>query len=338
MDQSEVTIKDVAKRAGVSVSTVSRVLNGLDRVSEQTRKKVQKVIEELNYVPSSMAASMIRKQTNMLAVVVPVIQNPFYPAVIQGTFEVAKREGYHTFVIATNEDKEAEAGYIEGFLNKNVDGMILIGVHKDPEFYRSIRKPVVLVDRYIEHSGLDGVVIDNFRGAYEATIHLLENGHRRIAIIIGPQDFNDGKERYWGYRQALAEYGVKPEPMYHKQGNWFEDNGYRSTMELMQLECPPTAIFAANNLICQGTIKALRDLNITIGEDVSLVGFDENELAEFVRPRVTVVRRPMREMGTQAAELLIQNIKKKHISGPNPKKLTLGVELLKFDSVKNLNR
>jgi len=337
MSEAEITIKDVARQANVSVATVSRVINGLDRVSESTRKRVLKVIEELKYVPNSMAASMIKKQMNMLAVVVPDIQNPFYTAVIQGTVEVAKKEGYFTFLISTNEDEAEESGYFDGFLSKNVDGIVLIGSHKEPEFYRTIKKPVVLVDRYINNTGLDGVVIDNFRGAYEATSHLLENGHRRIAIINGPHDFNDGKERYWGYQQAMTESGVQLEPRYHKQGNWFEDNGYQSTVELMRLDKPPTAIFAANNLICQGTIKALRDLNIAIGEEISLIGFDENDLAQYVQPRVSVVRRPTREMGTHAAEMLIQKIKQKDNSNANPKKMTLSVELMKFESVKNLN-
>lgn len=335
--EKDITIKDVAKHANVSVATVSRVLNGLDRVSESTRKKVLKVIDELNFVPNTMAASMVKKKTNMLSVVVPEIQNPFYTAVIGGTVEVAKKAGFFTLVVSTNGDEAEEAEFFESFLSKNVDGIILIGTHKEAEFYRAIRKPTVLVDRYINNSGLDGVMIDNYRGAYEATRHFLEYGHERIAIIDGAHDFNDGKDRYWGYQQAMVEFGVTPDPKYHKQGSWLEESGYRSTVELMQSECPPTAIFAANNLICQGAIKALRDLKLEIGEDISLVGFDENELAQFVQPKVTVVRRPTHEMGTQAAEMLIQKIKEKDVDQSNPKKVVLDVELMKRGSVKKMN-
>ncbi len=332
----EMTIKDVAKQANVSVATVSRVINGLDRVSDKTRKKVLKVIEVMNFVPNSMAASMITKQTRMLAVVVPAIENPFYTAVIQGTVEVAKKEGYATFVFSTNDHEDEENQFFEGFLSRNVDGIVMIGAHKDPAFYKCLRKPVVLVDRYIENSGLDGVVIDNFQGAYEATHYLVENGHRRIAIINGPQDFNDGRERYRGYLEALKEGGIDPEPEIQCAGNWFEDNGYDSTLALMRRPHRPTAIFAANNLICQGVIKALRDLDLTIGEDISLVGFDENDLALFMKPKVAVIKRPTHEMGTHAAEMLIRNIQSKEKLPLGPLKVTLGVELIKNGSVKKI--
>lgn len=338
MAGKEITIKDVAKRANVSVATVSRVMNGRDRVSDATRKKILKIIDELNFVPNTMAASMVNKKTNMLSVVVPEIQNPFYTAVIGGTVEVAKKEGFFTLVVSTNGDEAEEEEFLESFLGKNVDGIILIGTHKEAEFYRSIRKPTILVDRYINDCGHDGVLIDNFRGAYEAVKYFTEYGHERIAIIDGAHDFNDGKDRYWGYRQAMHESGLTPDPNYHKQGDWTEEDGYRFTMELLKSGEPPTAIFAANNVICTGAIKAIRDMNLRIGEDVSLIGFDENELARFVRPQVTVVGRPTSEMGLQAAEMLIQKIRGAPAEQTKLKKVVLDVELIKRGSVKNLNR
>ncbi|MDF9855755.1 DNA-binding LacI/PurR family transcriptional regulator [Paenibacillus sp. PastF-1] len=337
MAEKEITIKDVARLAGVSVATVSRVMNGRDRVSDATRKKIQRIIEELNFVPNTMAASMVNKKTHMLAVVVPEIQNPFYTAVIGGTVEAAKKEGFSTLVVSTYNDEAEEEEFFEGFLGRNVDGIILIGTHKEAGFYRNIRKPTILVDRYINDCGHDGVLIDNFRGAYEAAKHFVEYGHERIAIIDGAHDFNDGKDRYWGYHQALHEHGIVPEPGYHKQGKWLEEDGYRFTMELMQSAEPPTAIFATNNVICTGAIKAIRDLNLRIGEDISLIGFDENELAQFVQPRVTVVGRPMREMGIQATEMLIQKIKTPPGEQTKLKRIVLDVELIKRGSVKKLN-
>ena len=337
MTNKEITIKDVAKQANVSVATVSRVMNGRDRVSDATRKKILKIIDELNFVPNTMAASMVNKKTNMLSVVVPEIHNPFYTAVIGGMVEIAKNAGFFTLVVSTNDDEVEEAEFFESFLGKNVDGIILIGTHKDADFYRNIRKPTILVDRYINDCGHDGVLIDNFRGAYEATKHFVEYGHERIAIIDGAHDFNDGKDRYWGYHQAMHESKLTPDPKLHKQGSWLEEDGYRFTVELMKSEQPPTAIFAANNVICTGAIKAIRDLNLLIGEDISLIGFDENELAQFVRPRVTVVGRPTREMGIQAAEMLIQKIKEPPREQTKLKKMILDVELMKFGSVKKLN-
>ncbi|MFD2332932.1 LacI family DNA-binding transcriptional regulator [Cohnella sp. GCM10020058] len=335
MTNRTITIKDVAKQANVSVATVSRVINGLDRVSDATRKRVLKIIQELNFVPNTMAASMVNKKTKMLSVVVPDIQNPFYTAVIEGTVEVAKREGFFTLVLSTNGDENEEEEFLESFLGKNVDGIIMIGSHKEADFYRRIQKPTILVDRYFNDCGYDGVLIDNYRGAYEATKHFVDYGHERIAIIDGEHDFNDGKDRFWGYRQALQDSGIAPDPAYHKQGHWAEDDGYRLTTELLQAERPPTAIFAANNVLCKGAIRAIRDLNQQLGEDISLIGFDENELAQFVRPQVTVVRRPTREMGVQATELLVRKIRDAQEQG-SPVRVVLGVELLKRGSVKKL--
>ncbi|ANS73490.1 transcriptional regulator [Paenibacillus yonginensis] len=337
MTNRNITIKDVAKQANVSVATVSRVINGLDRVSESTRKRVLKIIQELNFVPNNMAASMVNKKTNMISVVVPEIQNPFYTAVIEGTVEVAKREGFFTLVLSTNGDEGEEEEFLDSFLGKNVDGIILIGSHKEAEFYREIQKPTILVDRYFNDSGHDGVMIDNYRGAYEATKHFIEYGHERIAIIDGAHDFNDGKDRFWGYKQAMLEHGFTPDPAYHKQGNWTEEDGYKFAKELLQSHQPPTAIFAANNVLCKGTIRAIRDMNLKLGEDISLIGFDENELAQFVQPQVTVVRRPTREMGEQAAEMLIHKIKGGQLEPSKPKKVILDVELMKCGSVKKLN-
>lgn len=337
MKDKEITIKDIARLANVSVATVSRAINGRDRVSETTRKKILKIIEEVNFVPNAMAASMVNKRTHMLAVVVPDIQNPFYTAVIGGTVEAAKKEGYSTLVVSTYGDEAEEEEFFEGFLGRNVDGIILIGTHKEANFYRNIRKPAILVDRYINDCGHDGVIIDNFRGAYEAVKHFVEFGHERIAIIDGAHDFNDGKDRYWGYHQALHESGIKPAPEYHKQGKWLEEDGYQFAIELMRLEQPPTAIFAANNVICTGVIKAVRDLNLVIGEDISLIGFDDNELAQFVQPRVTIVSRPTREMGVSATEILIQKIKGRTNDPSKLKKVVLDVELIKRGSVKKLS-
>lgn len=332
----KITIKEVAKQANVSVATVSRVLNGRDRVSKETKEKVLKVVKELNYVPNTTAVSMITKQTQMLAVVVPDIENPFYTAVIKGAVSVARQEGYYVFVFSTNDNVKEESIFFESAQGRNVDGVILVGAHKEEAFYKSINKPVVLVDRYIEESGLDGVVINNFRGAYDATTHFIENGHRNIAVIIGPQDFNDGTERYWGYEQALKDHNVEPVNEYYKEGDWTEKHGYESTFELMNGSNPPSAILGANNMICQGAIKALRDLKLEIGKDISLIGFDENDIAEFVEPRVSVVKRPTHEMGVHATEILIQKLSKKESTSTVPKKVTLGCELLKFGSVRNL--
>ncbi|WP_280771762.1 LacI family DNA-binding transcriptional regulator [Salipaludibacillus daqingensis] len=334
----EMTIKDVARIAGVSVSTVSRVLNGKDRVNPETRRQVLEKVKELNYVPNNLAVSMVKKKTKIIAVVVPEILNPFYAAVVKGTEEIAKSRGYVTLILLTNDNEKEEKDYYDGILNKYVDGIILVGSHKNSEFYQSIEKPTILVDRYIENSGKDGVVIDNMGGTYQLTEHLIENGHTDIAIINGIMDFNDGRERFWGFKQAMSMHNIDVHEKYVKPGNWFEENGYQSTKELLQSDHPPSAILACNNLICIGAIKAIRDLDLKIGEDISLVGFDDHDLAQFNRPSVTVIDRPTYEMGTNAADMLIDQVEANTSKPLNPKKVNLSVNLKVRESVKNLNQ
>lgn len=335
MSKSDITIKDIAKNANVSISTVSRVMNGLDRVSPDTRERVLKVIEEMNFIPNNVAVSMIKKQTKMIAIIVPEIINPFYTAVIHGVEEDAKKSGYFTIVVSTDDREEEERKFFSGVLSKNIDGIISVTACKDMSFYKYFQKPIVLVDRYIENCGFDGVVIDNFGGSYHAVKHIIGKGHKRIALINGPADFNNGRERLWGFEQALRDSCIPVNPEYIKQGDWFEENGYNSMRTLMALKDPPTAVFLANNLICKGAIKAIYDMNLQIGKDISILGFDENELADFTNPKVTTVKRPMIEMGRVAIKILLEKI-----SGQSqfavPQKITLGTELLIRDSVSNL--
>lgn len=330
----EITIKDVAKQAGVSISTVSRVLNGLDRVSVDTRSKVLKVAKALNYTPNNIAISMVKKSSRMIVVVVPDIKNPFYTAVIRGVEEIAKDSGYHMFVYATDEKVEEENELYNGVLGKIVDGVIAIPLSHDVQIYKNYYRPIVLVDRDLNDSELDEVVVDNFGGSYQITEHLIEKGHKDIAIILGSMDFNIGIERFNGFKKALSDNGISVNNDYVFEGSWEKENGYESTIKLLAADKKPTAIYATNNMICMGVIKALYDNKIKIGDEISLVGFDDNTLARFVNPTVTVIDRPTVEMGRVAARKLIEKIKNKNSV---PIKSTLGVRIISRNSVKTLN-
>ena len=331
----DVTIKDVAQMAGVSISTVSRVLNGLDRVSDETRHKVNEVARNLRYVPNSIAVSMITGSTKMIVVVVPDIINEYYTSVIQGAEEVAKSEGYYTLIFATGDEIDKEIELFNGSFVRIIDGAIIIPASPDPKYYTGFSKPLVMVDRYIPESGLEGVVIDNFDGTYRLTKHLVDNNHKDIAIIMGPTDLNIGKERYAGFVQALSDADIPIQDRYIKRGSWYVENGFNSTMQLLSMKNPPTAIIASNNLICIGCIKAIHSLGLEIGKDISVVGFDDNLLAEFVNGGVTVISRPTVEMGRMAAQKLIKSINGEKMDCTY-RKMVLGVELLIRNSVKKL--
>ena len=333
--KKELTIKDVAQRGNVSIATVSRVLNSNGRVSEATRRKILKIVDDMSYVQNNLAVSMVIKKTNILVVMVPDIFTRFYAEVIQGAEGVAKEAGFSTLVFSTKSDSKEEMDFLNGRFNKMVDGVVAIPSTNNPNVYKNFTKPIILIDRYIEGLGYDGVVIDNFGGSYNITQHLIKKGHRKIALITGPNDLNVGKERLWGYQQAHRDNGVELNQDYCFIGDWYEDNGYESVKKILSLSDRPTAIYAANCSICDGVIKAFHDYNVSIYHDISLVGFDNTVLTEFVTPKVTVVNRPTFEMGKVATQMLIDKINKKE-TGSQPKKITLQVEILDRGSVKQL--
>ncbi len=331
-----ITIKDVAKKAGVSTATVSRVLNNRDRVDDDTRSRILSIIDEMQYVPSNIAVSMVRKQSMIIGLMIPDMINPFYSSVVHGAEEVAKEQGYFTFLFSTNDNADSEQSAAAKLMENMADGLIVVTSNKTMNIHKHFQKPLVLLDRYVEGSGCDGIVVDNFGGAYEAASFLVQNRHSRIAIINGPSDFNIGIERFAGFKKALEENGIPLRPEYTRSGDWYEKDGYAQTMDLLRLPEPPTAIFAANNLICMGTLQALREKGLKAGRDISLVGFDDNILAQYNDPRISVVDRPTDEMGRIGVKMLLEKIKagKKPVKEQPQQLMTLGVKLIRTASVK----
>ena len=306
--KDSVTIKDVAERAGVAISTVSRVLNNLDRVSDETREKVKRAVEDLGFVKNNFAASLKTGSTQMIIVVIPDIINECYTAIIQGVEEVAAARGYCTLVFATDENKDKERELFEGKVSKIIDGVILFPANDDIDFLHNIEKPIVLVDRCTIENDLPSVVIDNYKGSYLATERLIKSGHTKIGLLIGPMTFNIGHDRMQGFRQAMKDYGIEVQEQYVKHTTWYQEEGYRYTKELMEMNCPPTAIYASNNLLCMGCIEALNDMKIKIGEDISVIGFDDTILARRMEPGVTVVSRATTEMAVSYTHLTLPTI------------------------------
>ncbi len=327
-----VTIKDVSEHAGVAISTVSRVLNGLDRVSDETRIKVEKAVEELGYVKNSLAASMKTGKSRIIVVVVPDIINEYYTAVVRGVEEIASQEDYYTMLFSSRDSHRREEKLFSGELGRAIDGAIIIPAYDELDYYRNISKPVVIIDRYVSGSDMHAVVIDNHKASYLLTEELILAGHRNIAIISGAQEFNIGIDRVKGYRDALKNYGIEVRPENEMIGNWYQEHGYRSTLELLEREDPPSAIFAANNLLCIGCIKAIREKGITIGKDISLTGFDDSEVAQLLEPDITVVRQETATMGKIGMMKLLDIINRNEKT-VYPKKVVLDVELIRRHSV-----
>lgn len=330
--EKRTTIKDVAKLLNMSVSTVSRVANGRDRVSSDTRKKVMDAIKKLNYVPDYAAVSIVKKQSRVILVMVPDLDTPFFLKVVQGVEETASREGYFTMIFSSNCNRDEEYNLLNGMMGRSADGIIVIPSAPDFSYFQAVEKPIVFVDRYNDDYVFDCVVIDNFRGAYIAVEHLIEMGHEKIGVLSGPKDLNIGKERYWGYSQAMQDHNIKLVDDYISLIGWDEADGYNGVCRMLKASDPPTAFFAANENNCRGAIKALKDLNI---KDVSLIGFDDNELARFVDPPVTVVNRATSEMGRIGVTMLLDKIRNPRLEA-TPQRISLPTNLIVRGSVRKI--
>lgn len=315
------TIRDVARKAGVSVATVSRVVNNQGGVRPATAEKINKAMQELNYIPNVLARSVASQKSYLLGMIIPDIENPFFAAVYTGVNKIAGESSYTT-LLGDSEDKiEREEELVRTMLEHRASGLILTPVFENAEWLSRVKidVPVCLVDRDIEGMDCDRVLIDNVSGAYEATKLLIKNGHTRIGVITGPLDSTPGKERYNGYQKCLKEQGIPIEPVLVKIGDFREGSGYRLGGELLKAENPPTAILSCNNLMTLGLLEAINSSEVKVGSDVAVVGFDDISVATLMEPRLTVVSRPMREMGEWAAKLLLKRI----INPNSPKQLVM---------------
>ncbi len=313
-----VTIKDVAKKAGVSVMTVSRVINGKKNVREDTREKVLKAIEELGYIPNSIARSLTLKKTATIGLVISDITNPFFTTIVRGVEDTAISKHFTVILCNTDENPEKESMYVEVLARNKVDGVIFTSASgkKAPLkslFIRNI--PLVLIDRTIE--GLEDVDIvrgDSISGAYMLTKHLIDLGHRRIGIIVGSKAISTAVDRVEGYKRALKDSNIPIDESLiriNEKSKFSKEDGYRLTKELRNMENSPTAIFGGNNLMAIGAILAIRELGLSIPDDISLVSFDDIESLSEVYPFLTVVKQPAYTMGVLATELLIRRIENK---------------------------
>ncbi len=332
-EKRDITIKDVAYQANVSVSTVSRVLNGLDRVSPTTRDKVMDAVHALGYVQNNLAASMITGQTHIILIMVPDFINEFYASVVQGAEQYLNEHGYMAMVCSTGDIQHADLSVATNQFGKIIDGAIVIPADSDMPALQALGKPVVLVDRYTSNLSFPSVVVDDRRGTFLLTEELLRNGHEKIAIISGKKDLNVCQERLGGYYDALDFYGKTIHPEYICLESMYEETGYRYTNHLLSLPTPPTAIVAGNNLICIGCIRALIDRKKRIGTDISLVGFDDHILAAYMNPGITVVSRPTLQMGEAAADVLMRCLRGDKSA---PTEVKMEVELVRRDSVLHL--
>lgn len=305
------TIKDIAEKAGVSVPTVSRVLNNRPDVSDSTRRRVQKVIQSLKYNPSSIARGLVLRKTFTLGLVVPDISTPFYPDVAKGVQNRADELGYSVILFDSDNRLEKEKHAIKLMKSKQVDGMIVSFAAENKEDLLVLEEqgfPVVQIDRIVPGSSAPFVTIDNCLSAYEATRYLIGLGHRCIAHITGNLDSQTARDRLQGFHRALEEERDNDTEHYVLQGDYTVKSGQQHMKTLLAQKTRPTAVFAANDIMALGCYEAIFDKGLSVPEDVSIVGHDDVQIASLIRPRLTTMAQPKYELGRIAAEKLIQQI------------------------------
>ncbi|NMC13183.1 MAG: LacI family transcriptional regulator [Chloroflexi bacterium] len=320
-----VRIKDVAKLAGVSSATVSRVLANQDYIKDTTREKVLKAIDDLGYQPSRVARSLRVNSSQIIALLVSDIQNPFFTTLARAVEDVAFANDYAVFLCNTDEDTNKESIYIDLMISERVAGMIITPTteYNSPckKLIDAHKLPLVAVDRQVLDCHVDTVVLNNQKGAYELVNLFIQKGHKRIGAIVGRTEITTGRERYLGYEAALRENNIPIIPELIKFGSPKEDVGYRFTNELLDLKERPTALFVGNNLLTMGALRAIDERGLSITKDISIAAFDETVWSKLIKPPLTVVTQPTYEMGIKAAELILARIQ-------NPSK---PVEFIQFE-------
>lgn len=301
------TIKDVAKEAGVSVATVSRTLNETGRVSAGVRERVMTAAEGLGYRPNAVARSLRSQSTRTLGLVIPNVRNPFFTQMARTVEDAARERGYSLIFGNTDESPEKEADYLDVLLEKQVDGLIVSPARAtSPQLEEIVENgvPVVFLDRFVR--GIEAPVVraDGRRAVDELVGHLVEQGHERLAIIAGPAETVPGKERLDAFLKGAEERNVPVDESYVKVGNFRRESGLKAMRELLELEEPPTAVFAANNLMALGALQTLKRAGLKMPEDISFASFDDVSWFELVEPAMTAIAQPVEELGAATADML----------------------------------
>lgn len=307
-----VTMKDVARAAGVSLSTVSRVLNDNLSVDSDLRKEVLDAIKQLGYQPNRSAQQLRSSISHVIGLIIADVENPFFTSVIRGIEDVAFDRQLNVLLCNTDEDPDKQQEYLKVMSEERVAGLIITPTFDtDPEQLRSLQQsgmPIVLLDRQIEELECDQVIVDNVAGAYTATRHLIELGHRRIAFVQGNLPVRTYTDRYIGYTQALTEASIQLDRNLVLELSPRLEDTYETMLPYLRSKQPPDAVFAANNLMTLGVLKAIKQAGLSVPEDIAVVGFDDMPWSGELCPPVTSVAQPTYELGQEAARLLIRRI------------------------------
>lgn len=303
------TIKDVARAAGVSVATVSRALNGTEKITPETRQRVLAVAQEMRFTPSSAARSLITRRTHAVGALLPDLYGEYFSELIRGMDLKARARGLHLLVSSSHGDASEAAAALRA-MHGRVDGLLVMSPHLNTAALADNLPPglpVVLISTRLPDSGVSSFAVDNHAGAFAMTRHLISRGHRRIAFIAGPENNYEAQERLRGYRSALAELLPKARELVFA-GDFNEESGWRAGSEIATMAERPQAVFAGNDMMAIGCLAALADAGLRVPQDVALAGFDDIPIARYVSPPLTTVRVRIAELGSLALDRLASAI------------------------------
>ena len=341
--RNKTTIADIARELNTTAATVSRALSNHPRISDETKKSVHQAAYKLNYKRNRIASSLRSGKSHLIGVIIPSAEINFFGSVVHGIESVANSNGYNVLLYQSNESREFEEKGLETFVSARVDG-ILVSIAKgthDFSHFREIKNrgvPIVFFDRSNDNLGIDSVVIDDYKGAFEATMHLLMQGYKRVAHISGPAHLKNFNDRIKGYNDALAEFGMPADNSMIYHGNVSIESGKEGMYHFLSLPAPPDAVFAAEDFTALGAIKVLKERNIRIPEEFGVVGFANELFGEHISPSLSTIGQQTIQMGKSALELLLETIDNKDTKGGVRRNIVLEPQFIWRDSSDRLGK
>ncbi|HEV7588075.1 MAG TPA: LacI family DNA-binding transcriptional regulator [Longimicrobium sp.] len=309
-----VTIREVARAAGVSVATVSRVLNESGPVAGETRDRIRRVAGEMRYIPNDAARSLSMRRTGTLGVLLPDLYGEFFSEVIRGLDQAAQRARFHLLLSSSHNNRHDIEAALQAMRGR-VDGLVVMSPHIDVAVLAANLPeslPAVMLNTPQSTSEFDTLSVDNFGGARAMVGHLAGHGHQRIAMVRGPQPNHDAEERLRGYRTALVDAGITPDAALEAEGDFTEESGYRAVRRLLELRRPPTAIFAANDSTAIGAMSALREAGVSVPSAMAVAGFDDIPISRYLTPALSSVRVSINDLGARAMEQLVRAVEEQN--------------------------
>ncbi|MFW6034736.1 MAG: LacI family DNA-binding transcriptional regulator [Halothermotrichaceae bacterium] len=312
----KVTIKDVGEYADVSPSTVSRVISNDKRISDETKKKVREAIKKLGYHPNAIARSLVTQKTKSMGLILSrpaeaAFANPFFPGIIQGIASIAQEEEYNLLLAAAKDYHREHEEALDMLRNGKVDGVILMAPRVNDDIIQQLldfNYPFVLIGRSIELRDIPIVNNDNIKAAYDAVKFLIKKGQQKIAFLSGPEEYVVSRDRLTGYKKALKENGIKVNSDLIKYSSFTYEGGYENTMNLLKSKNDIDAVFAVDDMIASGALRAAQNMGLNVPEELAVMGFNDDPMAVHLRPALSTVKIPIVEMGKKAAQMLLQLI------------------------------